>query len=263
MTERLIRVLISLDCDAVGKDVLEVLTVFGNGGEVEITGLYVEDEDLLRAASLPGLREISHSGEIRGLDLEEIRRQMAEQANRAKARFEETTHRLNYKASFQIVRGRAMESVAAAAQTSDIVVIDRSVRSAGLRARLGTAFQALVSQHRNLLFVNEPWASGSSVVALCESPQGSCARALSTARRFAQREGIPLVVAAHPDADSQQMMADRIVKLHDWSEESIVRLCAVEDARLLVLSPSHRFHWRGLPVRLVDRLECSLLRLDE
>ncbi|MCB1685864.1 MAG: hypothetical protein KDI31_15325 [Pseudomonadales bacterium] len=265
MSERLTRILISFDCDSIAPDVLEMLAVLGDGQNMELTGLFVEDEDLLRAARLPGLREVSLTGEVRNLSVDQISRQLSQQATQAKARFEASVRKLNYTGNFRIVRGHALEPVAAAARGSDLVVITRSLRSSGLRARLGLAFETIVSEHSNVLFVNEPWASGSSVIALCESPEGGCARALATARRFAEREDLDLVIAlpAGTGADPQVNSRERVVRLSDWGETGIVALCEREDARLLVLSPSKQLDWRNLLVRLMDRLSCSLLRLED
>lgn len=264
MPERLTRILISFDCETIAPDVLEMLAVLGDGQNLELTGLFVEDEDLLRAASVPGLREVSLTGEVRSLTVDQISRQVSQQATHAKARFEASVRKLNYSGSFRIVRGRALEPVAAAARESDLVVISRSLRSSGLRARLGFAFDAIVSEHLNVLFVNEPWASGSSVIALCESPEGGCAPALATARRFAERENLDLIIALPTGSgrDPQTNARERVVRLSDWGEAGIIALCEREDARLLVLSPSQQLDWRNLLVRLMDRLSCSLLRLE-
>lgn len=265
MTEKRTRILISFDCEAIAPDLLEMLAVLSDGHNLELTGLFVEDEDLLQAARLPGLREVSLTGEVRSLTVDQISRQLSQQAASAKARFEASVRKLNYTGSFRIVRGRALEPVAAAARESDLVVIARSLRSSGLRARLGLAFETLLAEHFNVLFVNEPWASGSTVIALCESPEGGCARALAMARRFAEREDLDLVIALHPESvESPQPNArERVVKLSDWGEAGIVALCERENARLLVLSPSRQLDWRNLLVRLMDRLSCSLLRLED
>ncbi len=256
------RVLLTLDCGSVDEDALRALKLLGdNAEEPEVTGLYVEDEDLLNAAQLPGLTEVSPHGELMPLSLDSLSRRLAEQAERARTDFEALARRAKLNFRFQIARGRLLDTLLAAAARSDLVVISRSLRSAGLRTRHGSHFEPLVRAHRNLLFVNEPWRSGSSIVALCEGLEG-CERPLAIARRIASAEELEFVVAVPANVDAKDIDADRVVVLPEWTEQALVSVCEAEDARLLVLPPTEGLDWRSVLLRLVDRLSCSLLRLD-
>ena len=75
------RVLLTLDCGSVDEDALRALKLLGdNAEEPEVTGLYVEDEDLLNAAQLPGLTEVSPHGELMPLSLDSLSRRLADDA---------------------------------------------------------------------------------------------------------------------------------------------------------------------------------------
>ena len=265
MSKKRKRVLLTLDCDTLDTDALSVLTVLADKKGLEITGLYVEDEELLNAARLPGLREISHvTGTVTQLSADRISQQIASQGQRARLHFEASTRRLPYKASFVVARGRAVDTLTAAALKSDIVVITRSRRASGMRTRSGSHFEPLMSMHKNILFVNEPWASGDCIIALYEPSRVDHISALRTARRFADAEQLDLLVAVPREhAVKLPVDTDRIVTLENWSEGTIAQLCERENARLLVLSRSEHLDWRTLLVYLVDRLPCSLLRLEE
>ena len=240
MSERITRVLLTLECDRLDADAMKAVARLFGEGELEMLGLFVEDEDLLRAARLPGLTEVSvNTGEVKSIS------------------------GLKIKHSFRVARGRAVDAVAEAATTSDIVVVSRALRASGLRSRRGVHFEPLVQQQRNLLFVNEPWASGARVIVLCESNPKQCERPLAVARRIADAEEIELVLALPPDAQEvEDSPADRMVHLDAWSEDAVAALCDREDARLLVLPPTERLDWRALLMNVVDRVPCSLLRLD-
>jgi hypothetical protein len=170
---------------------------------------------------------------------------------------------LKLRYSFQVTRGRTIETLVEVSTTSDIVVVNRSLRRSGLRTRHGTQLEPLVQQRENLLVVNEPWASGHSVVALCESYPGNCERALTAASRVAAAEDLELVIAVPPHREqANDLDADRVIALSQWSEDAVVDLCESRDARLLVLSTAADLDWRALLLRLMDRLSCSLLRLE-
>jgi hypothetical protein len=121
-------------------------------------------------------------------------------------------------------------------------------------------FGPLLRLHGNLLFVNEPWESGSSIVVLCEDQDAVSGRALAIARRIADVEGLPLLLATRDSVESN--LADRIVHVTDWSEAEIAALCEAQDARLLVLSSLEQLDWQLLVPALAERLPCSLLRLE-
>lgn len=264
MTERTIKVLLTLECERLDADAMKAVARLFGEGELEMLGLFVEDEDLLRAARLPGLTEVSvNTGEVKSVSVEQIQAQVAGQARRAREEFESSARGLKVKHSFRIARGRAVDAVAEAALTSDVVVVSRALRATGLRSRRGVQFEPLVKQQRNILFVNEPWASGARVIVLCESTPSQCQRPLALARRIADAENIELVLAVPPDAhEVEGSSADRVVHLDAWSEDAVAALCDREDARLLVLPPTERLDWRALLMNVVDRVPCSLLRLE-
>ena len=240
-----------------------VLTLLTDASDMKVTGLYVEDEDIYNAARLPGMKEVSlTNGSISTLDPIRIDKQIASQARSAQKEFESFARRMKLDYSFQITRGRQIERLLEAATTSDIVVVNRSLRMSGLRTRRGAHFQPLLKQQDNLLFVNEPWASGRSVIALCEYHPDDCERALGIAKRIAAAEELELLIAVpQREAETPQKSADRVAVLGDWSEDAIVDLCESEDARLLVMPPTDDLDWRALLTRLIDRVRCSLLRV--
>ncbi len=258
------RVLLTLDCGSIDEDALKALTLLTEGPDVEVTGLFVEDEDLYQAAELPGLTEVSASGARSTLDQGLLARGIAAQARQARAQFEAFAAELGFNFSFQVARGRWIEALLAAATASDLVVVNRSLRATGLRTRGARHFAPLLQQQQNVLFVNEPWRSGSSIVCLTESAQGPGSRALDTARRVASAEDLKLVVAVPEGFDRTALgavEADEVTDVENWTEAALVELCEAADARLLVLPPTEQLDWRDLLTRLVDRLSCSLLRL--
>jgi hypothetical protein len=261
-SEKITRVLLALDCDRLDPDALKAIAALADERDFEVACLYVEDEDLLKAARLPGLSEVSLiTGEVTRLTPDRIEAQVANEAQRARKQFESSARTLNFKYSFRVARGPAVETVAQAAGSSDILVISRALRASGLRSRRGNHFAPIIEQHPNLLFVNEPWASGTKVIALCESADGK--RALTVARRIADAEGIDLLIAVPANHGASRVLpGDRVVVLDAWTEDAIAALCERENARLLVVPHTEKLDWRALLVNTIDRVPCSLLRLD-
>lgn len=274
--ERSIRLLVTFDCTHPNEAVLSQLAKLLGAGGLDLTGLYVEDEDLLRAASLPGLREISMSGQEAALDAARLAREIALEAAAAERAFDLLARRLAeehtlFEHRFLVARGHLGEEVDRAAAQSDFVVVTRALRTAGLRPRLGRSYHDLMRRSKQVLFVNEPWASGSAVVVL----HGSDA-ALDYADRLAQAEGLRLVVALPPGEPAgsgalasllASPLASRLPpravrrQLDDRREQTIAELCLREDARLLIVPDDDDLDWKELLLSLMDKLPCSLLKL--
>ena len=259
------RVLLTLDCGAVDADSLRAAKLIAADGQLEITGLYVEDEDLYRAAQLPGATEVSSAGQISVLDHDALAVQIGQEAQRARMQFEKLAGVLKLPFSFRIARGRLVETLLNAAAKSDLVVVSRSLRTSGLRARHASEFRPLIEQQRSLLFINEPWRSGRAVIVLCESPSPRSERALLAGKRIAEDDDLRLLMAVpqgFEPADSARPAGVELLVLPEWTEAAIVDLCETSDARLLVVPAGQHIDWRTMLLRLVDRLSCSLLKLD-
>lgn len=71
-TETRTRVLISFDCGRPSFELLQLLPRLLGAKPLELIGLYVEDEDLLRAAALPCLREVSLNGQVAEMDVNRL-----------------------------------------------------------------------------------------------------------------------------------------------------------------------------------------------
>ncbi len=254
------RILCLLDYGTVDTDALGLIGPTTGESDHELVGLYVEDEDLRRAALLPGLTEVRvrNPGMI-ALEQAGLAEALKSQAQRVRDAFEHTARRFNLACSFQVVRGRTVEVLLEAAVTSDLVMITRPLRSAGIRTRDAHQFAPLLRDHSNVLFVNEPWSSGHSIVLLYNGEDPTAAETLATARRLAETETLPLIIASPSGTSPRE--GERKALLPNWSEEAIIALCEREDARLLVLSEIPGIDWRDLVPALAQRLSCSLLKV--
>jgi hypothetical protein len=257
--ESKLRLLVALDSRTPDVGALRLLARLGDGGPLDVTCLFVEDEDLARAAALPGLREVSLTGQVQTLDPERIAREVAADAEAARQAFARLAAELarEHRAlehRFLVTRGRLAEEFHRAAAGSDLVMVTRALRTSGLRPRLGRSFLDLVREPKPVLFVNEPWASGSSVVVLGDGPE-----TLARAGRLAEAEGLPLVAVGPAGTSTPDGV--RLHTLPDVSETSIAEACQAEDARLLVVPARADIDWPELLVSLLDRLPCSVLKL--
>ena len=207
------RILVALDASAHSLAALEAAADLAAAMQAEIEGLFVEDINLIRLASLPFVREVRHTASLAALDLEQMERALKAQAAEARQALAEAAGRARVRWSFRVSRGHVAREVLAAASAADLVTLGRQGRSARLGsppARLGsTALEALVGAPVALLLVEHRRAGvrgrhrgpgagagpegGRPVLVVCDDSPGA-ARALDAAACLAEASGVALTI---------------------------------------------------------------------
>lgn len=264
MTGLKAQVLFLLDCGSQDADALSAVTALAGEQPVEVLGLFVEDADLLGAAALPDSVEVSiYTQKITKLDQDSMQQALASQARQIRSIFELAAQRHKLSHTFKVIKGRTIETLVRSAEEKDIVIVGRSLRS-GLRVRAGAQYAAFAGSHQDLLFVNEPWSSGSSVVAVLDEHQtpSRAHKTIEKAQAIAATEKLHFIIAHMGTLDhAMSERADQIVSINTMSEESLIELCQRFDARLLVLPGFDGLDWQALLAKLLNNLSCSLLRV--
>lgn len=162
------RVLVAVDASAASLLALELAADLAAALRASLTGLYVEEEDLLHVAGLPFARRVrAHSGELAPFSAGELEREWRALAGAAREALTRVAQARRLSWQFEVVRGRALQVVAEAS---------RGVRLAGLgvcsrgERRLGSvARAALGTAGTSLLLVPPQRRSGTHWVALIDS----------------------------------------------------------------------------------------------
>ncbi|HSG88195.1 MAG TPA: universal stress protein [Pseudomonadales bacterium] len=242
MIQRTRRIVVALDPAAPRAEAFEALLALCDAADADVTALFIEDDNLLRLAALPGAVEIriQPGAAPHVLDPAAMLAQLERRAEQMRSTCQRAALDLKLRAHFSVVRGDVLAELLRAAADADILVVGRSLRSAGTRTWLGAAPERLVAALRTagrapaLMFVHEPWHSGRSV-ALLDDPGEFGARALQLASALARREGLPLehvslTAGAEGDAGAAGGRDDRMNALR--------RYCARQDPRVLVVPMS-------------------------
>ena len=232
------RILIALDPAAPLGDALEAVAVLCRGAEVELTAVFVEDQRLSRLASLPFASEVRFGGQ-RVLDADVLRLQLDACATEFEAAFARARRMLQNEIRLQVLRGDVLAELRRAAAEVDLLVIGRSLRTAGARTWLGVTPERLAEAAANgpvpvgLLFVHEPWATGRSVL-LVSDGSSAASRAFEQASAIAAADQLPLEICRL--ADRGDAAPDQLPLITDLA--SLRRLCTAHDPRLLVIPDS-------------------------
>lgn len=146
--ERIIRsILVALDASPHSLAALEAAVELASRFGAELSGLYVEDINLLRLAELPFAQEVGQfSAHRRQLDVQELERQMRAHTLRVRRIFQGTSRRAEVHWSFSVTRGRVEREVLSAATEADMLVLGRAGWSLVRPGRMGSTARAVLAR---------------------------------------------------------------------------------------------------------------------
>jgi nucleotide-binding universal stress UspA family protein len=190
------RVLVALDARAPSRGALAAAAAIARGATAELSGLFVEDEDLHRIAALPIARVVGYpSAAPRAIGVEEMRFALRGAADRAAADLSAAAARHEVRFTFRVARGRVAAEIAAASRDADLVLLGKSAPPASFTRVAASAARAVADRAgRPVMVVGEGRALGPPAVVYDGTPSGE--RALVTAAFVAREARAPVVVLA-------------------------------------------------------------------
>jgi nucleotide-binding universal stress UspA family protein len=208
------RILVALDSSRESLDALEAAARVAARMQAELTGLFVEDIDLINLAALPFAREIALSGSGgRKLSPESVEKAWKSQAAAARQALENAARQASLRWSFRVTRGRVEAEVMAACGEADLVALGKAIRPLTRRARLGSTARAVTAGAPSavLLAGGPAPASHSSRVMVSYDGSACARRALALAIRMARNDGGDLAVFLLPGARDRDALQQEVV----------------------------------------------------
>lgn len=196
------RIVVGLDTSFLAREALALAARVAASIDAGLSGVFVEDENLLALSALPFAREVSMSGALNKMDEAEMLRAMHAQAQIARRILERAANDAHIKCTFDIARGHRLAALAQHAKSDDTLVIraqdasrhdvGRAVRAATRETRadvllagrgvaVGAAFvaprllrphaapQAIATPERPLLAIDEGSSLGEACVGFAQS----------------------------------------------------------------------------------------------
>lgn len=247
------RILVTLDTSARGQAALKAAIQLALHTSAELEGLFVEDEDLVRLASLPFAREVDFtSAAPRALQLVNMERALRAAAEETQQAFTEALRRVNLHCVFRIERGTVTQASLATAGKVDLVVIGQQGRSP--RVMAGNFLR------------NRPSPQKHAVVIFDGSP--SAYRALEFGKSLADSAPLMvLVLANNGDEVGEQCVSwlashnvrAEVDRALNPSRDAIFDFVKKWPAGLLVINRDSQFLDDAQICRLVDEFDCPLI----
>ncbi|MFB3915594.1 MAG: universal stress protein [Terriglobales bacterium] len=204
------RILVALDASAHSLAALQLAADLAANTNAELTGLFVEDTNLLRLARAPHAREIYASGQeaINSSRMEKTLRAQAEQARQA---LMAAAERAQVASGFRVVRGEVTAEVLAAASEADLLTVGRGSWFSTQRLRLGsTAIAISASAPGALLLVEHGIAFEPQALVLYDGTSAA-QKALRAAEKLVQSycESMTVLLLAKT-ADTARAMEEEV-----------------------------------------------------
>ena len=243
------RILVALDASPHSRAALDMAVQLAADVEAELEGLFIKDENLLRAAQLPFAEEVrTHSVSPKRLSDRRVQRQLRHQAERAEAALQDATEQAEVPYNFRVAEGQVTRELLQAAEEADLLAMGKTSTQSS-RRRLGTTSQALLSGCSTpVLVLRRPTRRREPILTYYDGSD-TAQSALRVATRLATRGATHPLKVFLPTAD-----ADAIERLRAEVQEEygnhvaqlqVRPLTAVERDRLATLA---RREGRGLCV---------------
>ena len=268
------RILVALDASLHSMAALRAAADLAALMNAELIGLFVEDINLLRLASLPFAREVRWpTATGRDLDPGKMERDLRLRASRARRALALVADQAETTWTFRVVRGQVTQEVLMAAADADLLSLGRVSHSLGRRRRLGSTARAVATRASRPVFVAHTEAASEQPILVTFDGSEQAAKGLAVAVRLAQAHDTNIVVAVVADNPEQapalaeqanQWLKSRIAHtkyryLPPGNGEMLEARAREEDCGLVIIGGQNRLLERGSLQEILNRLDCPVM----
>jgi hypothetical protein len=230
------RLILELSHGAADPETIRMAAEFARGLDLDLHGLFIEDESLLSLAELPFIREIRlPTHQWQPIDPVRMMTELQQAADAARQRLQQIVSALGVRSAFEVVRGDPYVCIAGVCFPTDIVVVTDT--SSAASAALRRAVEA--SPASVLMLPRRPSQSRGAVVAVARDPADP---GLEIAERMAEGPDQKLLILLPKDtAPGNRWTNKDKVELRlvtDFDAEEILKTLSSVPLRLVVVTRS-------------------------
>ncbi|HVS15135.1 MAG TPA: universal stress protein [Thermoanaerobaculia bacterium] len=262
------RIMVALDEAPTSERVLAFACRLAAATGARLTGLFVEDSQLLELAGSGLARELgSYSGAARSLSASGLERALETQAGAVQQRLQEAARRAGVRWSFRMLRGPIHRELLSASGPEDLLILGRGRRRRGL----GAAVRRLVEEGRGSILVLGPELTPESRSVVVQAATEDAEPAILAAADLAATLGGALEVLLPAGGELREprlreLLAGRRLALHvrtlaRLDVDAIFSEHGPRDADLLVLPPGEPFDRREVRLAVLARARGPVLLL--
>ncbi|NTW11260.1 MAG: universal stress protein [Chlorobiaceae bacterium] len=207
-SNRFHHIAVAIDCSPQSMASLAAAAELARLMQAELTGIFVEDANLLRMAALPFTHEVRiYTSGPEKIDSAHLERSLRLQAREAEAALEHYAAEFMLRHSFRVCRGMVPAEVMSASVEADLLVLGRSGRSPGCRKGLGsTVRSALAGSAKNILIMQKGFSPAEEPILVLYDGSEASRAALRMAENLLQRGNTLHILILAPSAKELKSM---------------------------------------------------------
>jgi len=198
MTLAVERIVVALDAASENRGAINTAARLAARWKARLHGVFVEDDDLIRLATLPFARQVTLALGVERLTLQQAERQMRAFAERARRELAAAAARHAVEWSFEIVRDDATQAIGAD-PARDFLVCGATTRPIGGHFRLECRWWSTVEPGAISLLMAHREGRDGTVGVLLHDRGPAAERLLVAAAQLAEAHGGRLAVICAPD----------------------------------------------------------------
>lgn len=176
------RILVAVDASPHSMAALRAAVELAERFDAELTGVFVEDINLLRLAELPIARQVRVYSSAQTLDPQHMEQELRAHAKRARQALDQIARPSNLRTSFLVRRGVVSAELMQAALEADLVILGKAGWSR--RRRMGSTTRFLVAQSPSSTLILQQGTSLGIVLGVLFDGSEISRKALFTAVRW-------------------------------------------------------------------------------